>query len=100
METPEPAKGEAMPAAKPTPDQVAEAMRELENDIRELMLMADIAANAWDNIGPPTAINDNCFQYRCTRLERDCFDFLINNVAERASILRKRFDSACLGEAV
>lgn len=88
------------PAPKPTDEQVADAMRSLENDIRELMLMADIATAAWDGIGPPKAINDNCFQYQCTRLERDSFDFLINNVAERASLLRKRFDAAWCGETV
>ncbi|MCK8779057.1 hypothetical protein M0654_03565 [Rhizobium sp. NTR19] len=95
MTTPSPAKGEAMP--KPTHEQVADAMRGLENDIRELMLMADIAVNAWDNIGPPKTVNDNCFQYQCTRLERDCFDFLISNVAERASVLRVRFEAAIDG---
>ncbi|MCQ1778224.1 hypothetical protein NOJ05_13535 [Neorhizobium galegae] len=94
-----PATGEAMPKSKPTDEQVADAMRSLENDIRELMLMADIAANAWENIGPPSAIEDNSVTYRCTLLERDAFEFLLNDVAERASLLRKRFEAALDGEA-
>ncbi len=86
--------------ANPTDAQVADAMRDLENDIRELMLMADIAANAWDNIGPPKQFCENGFRYECTRLERDSFDFLINNVAVRANDLRNKFDAAANGEVL
>ncbi len=45
------------------------------------MLMSDIAANAWDNIGPPQKIEGDAIYYRCTKRERDCFDFLLNDVA-------------------
>ncbi len=50
MKRPITAGGEAMPAA-PTQEQIAEALLALENQVHELMLMSDIAANAWDNIG-------------------------------------------------
>lgn len=97
MKRPITAGGEAMPAAA-TQEQIAEALLALENQVHELMLMSDIAANAWDNIGPPQKIEGDAIYYRCTKRERDCFDFLLNDVAVRAQRLRDSFYAGSRGE--
>lgn len=91
MKRPISAGGEAMIPAKVAKEQIAEALLDLENQIFELAMMSDIAANAWDNIGPPHKVDGNEVYYRCTAHERDCLDFLLNNVAARAKVLRDSF---------
>jgi hypothetical protein len=98
--SPIPAAGEAMPKTKPTDQAVAQAMRDLENDVRELMLMSDIMVNTWDDLGPPAGFDDNSVTYRITKHEQEVFDFLINDVAARANQLKKRFSAAYYGEVL
>lgn len=86
--------------AQATNEQVAKALRSLDKDVRELMFMADITVSAWDDIGPPTTFDANSVTYRVARDERDRFDFLLANVAERAALLKKRFVAAYYGETV
>jgi Na+/phosphate symporter len=90
-------------AAAPVPVQrdevaVANAMRELENAIREVMHMSDIAANAFEEIGMKIAEDASSVTYRYTHHSIDQFAFLINNVAIRCSNLHLSFDAALDGE--
>lgn len=80
--------------AQATNEQVVEALRSLDKDLCELMFMADITVGAWDDIGPPATFDADSVTYRVPRDERDRFDFLVNNVAERTALLKKRFDAA------
>jgi hypothetical protein len=86
--------------ARVTNEKVADALRSLDRDVCELMFMADIAVGAWDDIGPPATFDANSVTYRVARDERDRFDFILNNVAERAALLKKRFVAASYGETV
>lgn len=98
-----PATGEAMPIKKkPTDAEVATAMRNLECAVRELMHMADIAANTFDTtFGPSSRIASNAddnVAYRLTKHEDDQISFLINDVASRCNLLNKAFQAAWNGE--
>jgi len=99
--TPVQATGEAMPE-KATDKAVATAMRNLENHIRELMHMADLAAEDLDTVlGPNSRISspdDNSVTYRLTKREDDRLGFLVNNVASRCYLLNKAFEAAWEGK--
>ena len=85
---------------KATDAQVASAMRGLENAVRELMHMADIAAETYDTIFSPSSRvekGSNGVTYRITKHEDDQMAFLINNVASRCSSLHSAFEAACDG---
>lgn len=88
-------------AEKPADSAVAYAMKQMENDIRELTHMSEIAAEYYDTLhSPPNRIksNDhNSATYRMTVHEDDQLAFLVNNVASRCSLLKKRFDAAYEG---
>lgn len=90
--------GQPVTANKPSADKIASAMKDLENEIRELMHMSDIVANSFDDIGMKVASDDNSVTYRYTHHSIDQFAFLINNVASRASTLERRFSAAYKGE--
>ncbi|TXH81195.1 MAG: hypothetical protein E6Q77_08685 [Rhizobium sp.] len=93
----------ATPEKKATDTEVAKAMRSLENAVRELMHMADIAAESYDTIFAPRSRlekNSEAVTYRLTPHEDDQISFLINDVAARCSKLHKAFDAAWHGEAL
>jgi len=87
---------------KATDKEVAWAMRSLETAVRELMHMAEIAADSFDTtFGPSSRITtsgDNDVTYRITKHEDDQMSFLINDVAVRCSRLNKAFHAAWNGE--
>ncbi|WP_311272110.1 MULTISPECIES: hypothetical protein [unclassified Rhizobium] len=97
------AAGEAMPKRRPTDEEVASAMRNLEGVVRELMHMSDIMANAYDDtFGPSSRVGDkstNSVTYRLTVHEDDQMAFLVNNVASRCKSLMNQFDAAWNGES-
>ncbi|MGP4691645.1 hypothetical protein [Agrobacterium cavarae] len=98
-----PAAGEAMPETKPATDKaVADAMRSLEGLIRELMHMAEIAADTLDDtFSPSTRISsdeDKGVTYRITKRDDDRLSFLVNNVASRCFLLNKAFEAAWDGK--
>ena len=82
--------------------EVAYAMRSLESAIRELMHMAELAAEDLDAVfGPNTRISspdDNSVTYRVTRREDDRVSFLVNDVASRCYLLNKAFEAAWDGK--
>lgn len=87
---------------KATDKEVAWAMRSLESAVRELMHMAEIAAESFDTVfGSSSRIpspGDNSVTYRITKHEDDQMAFLINDVAARCSKLNKAFHAAWNGE--
>jgi hypothetical protein len=89
------------PAEKKATDrEVACAMRNLENSLRELMHMSDIACEAYDSLFSPSSRighDTNSSTYRVTKHEDDQMAFLINNVASRCSQIKDAFDAACEG---
>jgi len=98
-----PATGEAMSETKKATDkEVACAMRSLETAVRELMHMAEIAADSFDTtFGPSSRMGSsgsNDVTYRITKHEDDQMSFLINDVAVRCSRLNKAFHAAWNGE--
>lgn len=100
-----PAAATGLPAAvKDTDAAVAKAMRELENAIRELMHMADITAETYDNMFSPSSRvggNDGpSLTYRITKHEDDQMAFLVNNVASRCTNLHRSFEAAWKGEVL
>lgn len=96
MKRPITAGGEAMPAAAKQ-EQIAQALRGLEDDIRAVMLMSDITADAWDKL-PPHSHDEFTVHYRLMKHERDCFEFMLNDVAVRAKRLHARFEAGLRGE--
>lgn len=97
--TPKTRAGEAM-TSKPTAEAISFAMRDLENDVRALMHMADLAAcRMGDNIFFVVGCDDNSQTLRVTRHEFDQLSFLVNDVAERALVLDRKFQAASKGEA-
>ena len=82
--------------------EVASAMRNLENAIRELMHMAELAAEDLDStFGPSTRISspeDKNVTYRVTQREDDRLAFLVNDVASRCYHLHKAFEAAWDGK--
>ena len=82
--------------------EVASAMRNLESAIRELMHMAELAAEDLDaTFGPSSRISspdDNSITYRVGRREDDRLSFLVNDVASRCYLLNKAFEAAWDGK--
>ncbi|MGV2104386.1 hypothetical protein [Rhizobium sp. 21-4511-3d] len=85
---------------KATDAAVAAAMKRLENDIRELMHMSDIAAETFDEIGSVVDSGSNDVTYRFTNHEMDQMAFLVNNVASRCTSLHRAFEAAYQGEVM
>lgn len=89
--------GEAVPAKHSDTD-VAHAMRMLEDQVRELMHMSDIAANSFDRAFDVQSKHEGYLTLRITDHEFDQFSFLLNNVAVRACRLERTFNDANRGE--
>ena len=96
------AAAEGTPKRKPTDEEVASAMRNLEGAVRELMHMSYLAANIFDETfgtaNRVSARNGKSVTYEVTTREEDQMSFLINNVASRCDRLVKQFDAAWNGE--
>ncbi len=93
----------AKPEKKATDAEVAAAMRSLENAVRELMHMADIAAEAHDKIFAPRSRlekTSSSVTYQIALHEDDQISFLVNDVAARCAKLHKAFDAAWDGEVL
>lgn len=91
----------ALAGKKATDEEVAYAMRSLEGAVRELMHMAEITADIFDETfgssNRVTAKDGKSVTYEVTIREDDQMSFLVNNVASRCNRLMKQFDAAWNG---
>lgn len=90
-----PAAGEAMPKDEKDTD----AIWELDAHIDGLAHMANIAADLFSEYFPPTPAGPDGYTFKVTVNEYKQFDFAMNDVAGRATRLKKAFAAAMKGEA-
>jgi hypothetical protein len=93
-----PAAGEAMPTSKPTDEQLADAMRDLETPIRDLMHMADITCEKLlDLFDQPDQHEGDKLVFHFTMEQRDRFLFAVCDVERRAKAVHELHSAAFCG---
>jgi hypothetical protein len=99
MKTPLPAKGEAMPANKPTDQQIIEAMADIEIPICDLTYMAHITADVFERLfEQPASSQDGTMVYHVSKSERDAALFALNDIEDRTLRLKAQYMSGRYGE--
>ncbi len=96
---PVPAAGEAVPKAKPTDEQIADAMADLETPLYDLQIMASITADlAGEWFQRPQSYAGDKLVFHISRMQREKLLFAINNIEARVEALKSSFMAARYGE--